>query len=563
VLRTRTAVLGLLATTGLGIAAVGTAVAVRAGEALPGTAVAGIDVGGLGPDDVRDRLADLVSARTTGTFELVHEERSFTVDRDAVDAEADVEATVDAALDAGRTGALSSVVGPLLGPLLGWERSVSLTVAFDDNALRARVDAIGDELDAAPFVGGLAIEGTDVAVQPPVDGRALDRDRALRDLEQALARGRQQPLRLPVDEEQPGTTLAQVEQVAAEARVALEAPYRLVNPQASIATTPTQLAPLLRAEPVPGPDDPTGLRLGVDREALTELVTAKARAVEQPARAAGFDPASRPPVVDTKGDLTWSPQPAQLTVVPSVQGLAVDLEPAVQTLLDIIGTTTREGALRVGATDAELTTEEAGAAGVTSLVGTFTTYYTPGQPRAQNIARIAEIVDGAYIAPGEQFSLNGHVGPRTRAKGFVADGAIIDGELVDVVGGGVSQFATTLFNAAFFAGVPIPAHQPHSFYISRYPAGRESTVNFGSIDVKVRNDTARGLVIKTWTTRSSVTVALYGDNGGRVVASSSGPRQARSNGGFRIEVTRTVSGGDGRGDPRRVFTWTYKPPPED
>jgi vancomycin resistance protein YoaR len=172
------------------------------------------------------------------------------------------------------------------------------------------------------------------------------------------------------------------------------------------------------------------------------------------------------------------------------------------------------------------------------------------------------VLDGTYVAPGDLLSLNGVAGPRTRAKGYLADGAIIRGELEDVVGGGVSQFATTLFNAAFFAGLPIEEHQPHSFYISRYPAGRESTVNFGSIDVKVRNDTGNGFLVKTSSTARSVTVAIYGNNGGRTVTSTTGPRVGRSGGGFTINVTRTITGGDGKGGTR-VFRTVYNPPPDD
>jgi len=218
--------------------------------------------------------------------------------------------------------------------------------------------------------------------------------------------------------------------------------------------------------------------------------------------------------------------------------------------------------LPVQVTAPTLTTEQAQGAGVRSLLGTFTTYFTAGQPRATNIRRIAELVDDAYLPPGEVLSLNRTAGERTRARGFVADGAIVDGELTDEVGGGVSQFATTLFNAAFFAGLPIPEHQPHSLYLSRYPAGRESTVYFGQIDVKVRNDTGSGISVQTSSTPRSVTVALYGDNGGRTVTSTSGPREPRDDGGFRISVTRTIAGGDGRGE-RRVFRTSYDPPPEE
>ena len=84
----------------------------------------------------------------------------------------------------------------------------------------------------------------------------------------------------------------------------------------------------------------------------------------------------------------------------------------------------------------------------------FTTYHDAGGARVTNIHRMADLVRGAVIAPGASFSINDYVGERTAEKGFVGAGAIRDGLHVDEIGGGVSQFATTMFNAAYFAGPP-------------------------------------------------------------------------------------------------------------
>ena len=126
-------------------------------------------------------------------------------------------------------------------------------------------------------------------------------------------------------------------------------------------------------------------------------------------------------------------------------------------------------------------------AGVDQLIGTFTTYHPCCAPRVTNIHRMAEIIDGTAIAPGKTFSLNDASGERTTAKGFVAAPAIVDGELRDQIGGGVSQFSTTLFNAAWFAGLDVIEHQPHSLYIPRYPPGREATLDWRAIDQVIRN----------------------------------------------------------------------------
>lgn len=78
--------------------------------------------------------------------------------------------------------------------------------------------------------------------------------------------------------------------------------------------------------------------------------------------------------------------------------------------------------------------------------------------------------------------------------------------------------------------------------------------------MKIRNDTAAGILIRTIWTPNSVKVEMYGNNGGRQVSSQAGPRQPREGGGFRIDVTRTVSGGDGVAS-RRVFKTAYDPEP--
>ena len=550
------AVLGGLLVTGA--AGAGAYVVLGAQETLPGTSVAGTPVGGLDDDALRSAVERLADARTSGVLPVVADGVGGEIDR-AV-AGVDVEQTVDRALAAGRTGGVARVLGPLLGAAGGQTgREVPLAVEVDAAELAAELDEVAEAVDREPDPGGIDVRGTTVTEKPPVAGRLLDRAAAEGMAAAALEAGRAEPLELPVLEQEPPTTPADVGLVAAQARRALGGPYALTKGEVTLRVTPFEISPLLSAKLVDGE-----LALRVDLPGLNALVTRKAEPIDRPAVEAGFAPAAPPPVVDAKGDYRWQPQPAEVRVTPGATGLGVNVDPATARLSELIlaGERTLQRELPLATVEPELTTAEAQAAGVRNLIGTFTTYYQAGQPRATNIRRIAEIVDGSYVAPGETFSLNGTAGRRTLARGFVADGAIVDGELTDEVGGGVSQFATTLFNAAFFAGLRITEYQPHSFYISRYPAGRESTVYFDQIDVKFRNDTANGIHVETSSTAGSVTVALYGDNGGRVVTATHGPREPRGDGGFRISVTRVVTGGDGVGG-RRVFRTSYDPqPPE-
>jgi len=146
---------------------------------------------------------------------------------------------------------------------------------------------------------------------------------------------------------------------------------------------------------------------------------------------------------------------------------------------------------------------------IVEKVSEFTTPHNCCETRVQNIQRIADIVRGVYLVPGETISLNEYVGPRTVENGFFAAGAIRQGHLVDEVGGGVSQFATTIFNAAYFAGMDFVEYRSHSLYFSRYPYGREATISSPAPDLVMTNTTNYPILIWTSYTDESITVSMY------------------------------------------------------
>ena len=158
------------------------------------------------------------------------------------------------------------------------------------------------------------------------------------------------------------------------------------------------------------------------------------------------------------------------------------------------------------------------------VIGSFTTRHPCCAPRVTNIHRIADIVDGHVVLPGEQFDLNALTGPRDRARGFVDAPQILDGEFVDRIGGGISQFVTTMFNAVFFSGLKDVEHSPHSYYISRYPPGREATISYPEPDFVFENDSPTGVLVDTSYTGTSITVTFWGTKRFDEVRSVTGPR---------------------------------------
>lgn len=519
------------------------------GEALPGTSVAGIDVGGLDAAGLRAELRSLADPRRAVV--VLAGGKRLTVEPTSAGYRVDVGATARAALDSGRDGLLGGLPATLAG--LVATRHVEPVAAVDPEQLRQAAARLGSQVGQPSFPGGLKISGDlDVTAEPPRAGREIDGEQLRTQLRAALLARSSGPLRVAV-RAAPVPAAAAVETIANETSDYLTQPFTVTGAGAPARVAPRELAHVLALEPF---DGGRRVRLGVDGQALDRLVAGIARARDRAPRDARVATAASTVVVDGKGNLSWRPRRVRVTIAPARAGRRLDQGALASSIAAAVRERRHRARARVRAIAPEVTTRAARAS--SQLIGTFTTYYEPGQPRVRNIRTMARAVDGTVIAPGEQFSLNGITGERTRAKGYVPAPFIADGRLEPSVGGGVSQFSTTTYNAAYFAGLQLDSSQPHSAFIDRYPPGRESTLNYPDIDLTWTNDTRAPIVVRATTTDTSVTVSLYGDNGGRTVRAIAGPRRATAGDGFSIEVTRVVRYGDGRVE-RTPRTTTYTP----
>ena len=214
--------------------------------------------------------------------------------------------------------------------------------------------------------------------------------------------------------------------------------------------------------------------------------------------------------------------------------------------------------------DARFTTGDARRLRIREKVSGFTTYFPYAGYRNSDLGRAAGIVDGTVLKPGETFSLNRTVGARTGSDD------------------GVSQLATTLFDAMFFAGLEDLGHTPHSSYVDRYPVGRDATVARGSADLRFRNNTPYGVLIHAHVTPSTpsqqgvVTVSMWSTKYWDITSSSSGryrllppqtitlttsgchPRTGHD--GFDVDITRHFRrAGRSALDHDEVFHTRYSP----
>ncbi len=232
------------------------------------------------------------------------------------------------------------------------------------------------------------------------------------------------------------------------------------------------------------------------------------RQVSSPAKNADF-------VVGSDGSISVSP--AQQGVALNVLKTAAGLLAAAQR------TNARAAPIVVGTAQPERTTAEARAMGITSVVGSYETIYGGIANRIHNVQLVARLIDGKLIAPGATFSFNNATGERTADKGFLEAPVIINGELENGLGGGVCQVSTTVFNAAYEAGLPITSRTNHALYISHYPLGRDATVDYPNVDLKFVNDTDKWLLLRTFVGSSSLVVNLYGTPQNRRVETETAP----------------------------------------
>lgn len=464
-----------------------------------GVQIAGVDVGGLTQKEARallesrfDRVARVPVVFTAGG-------REFPIKATTLGVEADWETAVETAT---REGAG-------FGPVRGYKRlqarffgsEIAPPVQAYEAALDFKLAGLARAIDQRHVEAKLVRRGLDVEIVPGQAGRRLARDVAAGRIVRALARlERGQAISLPVVLDPAEVTAGDLAAAAAQARVALSAPVRLEYEGTRWKLPRWRIAELLSL-PVAGATDV---------------------AIAGPGAEAWFAKL-RKTVERAPADATFRPVGDGVVVVPAKDGLAVDVPATAKALLAAaVSRDDRSATLVVRTAEAERTTAEAQAMGIERRLASYTTLYAGTPDRITNLQLGISFLDGALVAPGGTFSFNERVGERTIERGFRPAPVIIKDEYDEDVGGGVSQVATTVFNAAWEAGLKIVERNPHSLYISRYQLGRDATVNYPDLDLKFVNDTPKWIYVAGASGGSGITVSIYGGGPERRVESGTG-----------------------------------------
>ncbi|WP_345502545.1 VanW family protein [Pedococcus ginsenosidimutans] len=447
------------------------------------TSVSGVPIGGMAPASAERTLERALASKEKAKVTLTAGDRSVDLDPAAAGLELDFPATVD------------GLSGFSLKPADLWDRLTGgheeqLKTSVDRQRLEAAVTGVRSRLETQVVQGGITFPSGKVSVTRPVVGAKLSVPGTADEIAARWpARG---AVAAKVDTVEPALTADEVDRAVKEfATPAMSAPVTVAVGAKRFTVKPAAYAPALSMKP----DADGRLAPAVD---TTKLVAA----VHAAAGAAGVETKARDAKIMFRG--------TKPTVAPAATGVALDDKSIAATFVPALTSASRTATVATTVVLPKLTTAQAVKIMPKEVISTFTTNLPFNPPRTENIQIAARTLNGTYVGPGEQFSLNKVLGQRTAAKGYNEAPVIVNGRLTKDYGGGISQLSTTTFNAAFFSGVRIDQYLPHSFYISRYPEGREATISWPDVDQKWTNDTGYGILIQAVATDKTVTVTFHG-----------------------------------------------------
>lgn len=520
------------------------------GSAIPPkTKILDVDISRLSIAEASKKISSVRAAELQGELHVVVDSKKFSLPVKDSGVELDIAASLAAVPS--RTG------NPIqLFSLLLREKLIAPVVLTDKENFRRAIRMVEREVNIAPKNADIVYDGIVPKLVSARAGKALDRDSALNKVAKNWLRT--DSITLDTKVRQARISDEEASELLEFAQIAVSAPVEVmldIDKPVTFSLTPKVIAEALTF--IPGRGEKLEAKW-LKATFINEVGKKWSAHVVEPVNA------------------SFTMSQGEPRVQPSRDGLDVPEEKLSNALIEALGKSgvERKVSLTPEPVAAKITTEMAGGLGIKEVIGTFTTFFPYAEYRIINIQRAARWMDGVIIQPGEVFSYNKVVGERTEARGFVPGIMIDRGVFKKDWGGGVSQVATTTWNAAWVSGLELVQHKPHSFYISRYPAGRESTVAWPSVDVKFRNNSGNPIFVDTTFTNKSVTVTIYGTKF-IDVETESGPRTNPQKfkvlesdskdcifqegvGGFTIDVWRILKR-EGVEIKREKFRTRYRP----
>ncbi|MDN5808049.1 MAG: VanW family protein [Brevibacterium sp.] len=520
------------------LAAIYLVIAFLTGRVLsPGTTVAGIDIGGRSTTEAEMTLREELGDQAAEKIDLKAGKPTAKLDPEKAGVSFDIPATI------------SHATGFTLDPTVLWKRlfgddEIEPVISIDDKSFEEATGKVTESLAVEPVDAEVSYSKSTPKLEDGANGQSVDAEQVRTAIEDSWLRT-EGTVPVQATEVEPDITTAEAKDVIdgfAEDAVSKDLSVKAEPAKdaeadvdgGDLTISPTIIATTLTFEPKDSKLVPV-----FDEEDLQKRVLAANTDVGKPAKDASFT------ITDGKPE-----------VVKSETGIGIEKDELTTAVTDAIKGDTDEPTVTLASVKPDFTTEDAKQADVSDVMSEFSTGYSSQPNRDTNLKVASKTVSGTVVQPGEQFSLNETLGQRTAANGYKPAGVISNGQMAEDYGGGVSQVSTTLFNAAFFAGFELDEHQAHSRYISRYPEGREATLDWSSIDMKFTNTSKSPVVLDMSVSGGEVHAKVFGDKKLKVDSDSSdrynysSPGSVTESGsectpqapkkGWSIKITRTM-----------------------
>ncbi|ABQ91127.1 VanW family protein [Roseiflexus sp. RS-1] len=482
------------------------------GRIYPNVSIQGIAVGEMTPEQAESALRSRYAAFLRQPVVITYGDRQWTPTLDELGMTFDFRGAVDAAYNAGRGRGVVDDVRELAAI---WQHGldVPLHVSYDETRAQAYLTQLAREIERAPADAQVRLDGAQIAIVGAVIGRQVLVDATLAHVSQQLQAFVPATIPLQTREIPPRLDDATVAAARAQIETILQGPLTLRVGKNEYEWTVADLADMIIINRVPSAE---GDRIAVtlDQDMIARRIRQIADETEKPG--------TRPRVAWNNGDLK--------IIKPGKPGLRLDEVRARDMVIAAVMGRDRTLELPMVPTDPPVTEANLHQLGIRELVSIGKSDFTGSAAyRIHNIGVGMQLLNGLLIAPGEEFSFNKNIGQINAANGFVEGAAIIQNRTQQEFGGGICQDSTTLFRAAFWAGLPITERWGHSFYISWYDKyalgprgngpGLDATIFTGGPDLKFINDTGAWLLIQAWSNPKTgvAQIELYGTKPNRTV----------------------------------------------
>lgn len=464
-----------------------------------GVSVCGVDLGGLKRGEAIAALEAHVTQAQDVPLELIAAQKTFEVRPADVAAQPDVARAVAAALDVTRRGNLVVDLARRIGLWFHGE-DVPMEGTIDRKKLNAVVAGIAEQIDLPAVPAGLEIEDGEATLVEGRTGNVINRPALSAQMSALLLSFQASQLTIPMTVVEPLELAKDSDEAVEAAEAMISAPVKLTSGERVWTLSPEDIAAYLDVDS----DVDEGVATiapFLSAAKMAPLLTEIAGVLDRDPKDAYFK---------SNGEMAWAE--------PGEMGRAVDHRATADALTAAaLESGSRTAKVVMVEVEPDLTAKEANAMGISARLGHYQTKYECPAERQQNVRVTTQYAD-KILAPGEVYNFDRQIGPRTEERGFaLAPGIVGKGALEDVLGGGICQVSTTIFNAALEAGLEIIERHNHSLYIDHYPAGRDATVTDGGKNLRFRNDTDHYVWVHGWSDGVTTVFNIYGTDDGREV----------------------------------------------